>query len=75
MTEREPYKFEPHNFNARKIAGKPYCCHCGLVALNNEFTRWAVKMGCNNGDHPQHDTVRKSYTGALIDEAKRFVRN
>lgn len=55
---KEPYKFEPHNPKG-KIVGKDYCVKCGLLYLRNEFTQWAIKMGCNNEDHPQHAQIRK----------------
>ena len=49
----EKYKFKAHSFTKR-IVGKQYCSSCGLLSLNNDFTRWAVKMGCNNSLHPNH---------------------
>lgn len=55
----EKYKFKPHNFNAgKKAGGKPYCAICGLVGLNNEFTRWSIKMGCFSDLHPQYKNQR-----------------
>lgn len=61
--KKSPYKFEAHSFKTDlRIAGKQYCQHCGLLALNNEFTSWAIKYGCNNEDHPTYDAMRKKYT-------------
>lgn len=56
--KQEAYKFVPHSFT-RKAAGKQYCVKCGLVALNNEFTAWSIKMGCNSELHPQYKQKRK----------------
>ena len=62
---KEPYEFEPHNLNGQfRIGGKAFCPKCGLVALNNDFTRWAIDKGCNANDHPQYEQQRK--------KAKRF---
>jgi hypothetical protein len=56
--DREPYKMEPHRFDTM-IAGKQMCSRCGLMRLNNKFTDWAVKKGCNNDDHPDYARMRK----------------
>lgn len=55
---KEVYKYEPHNFNGT-IAGKKYCLKCGLVALNNSFTKWGIDKGCNNKEHPGYENQRK----------------
>ena len=55
---QDKYKFKAHSFNKR-IVGKQYCSHCGLLALNNDFTRWSIKMGCNSGDHPNYKNERR----------------
>ena len=54
---KEKYEFEPHG---PWIPGayKTRCQKCGLVRLNNAFTEWAVRMGCNNRDHPNYDAQR-----------------
>lgn len=54
---KESYKMISHSFNKR-IVRKQYCSKCGLLSLNNEFSRWAVKMGCNNIDHPAYKSQR-----------------
>jgi hypothetical protein len=53
------YKFEAHG---PWVAGsyKTHCQGCGLVRLNNSFTEWAIRMGCNNRDHPNYETVRRN---------------
>jgi hypothetical protein len=56
---KEPYSYEPHKWGDLKGIGRAYCQHCGLVRLKNEFSEWAVKMGCNNKDHPQYKAMRK----------------
>lgn len=52
------FKLKPHG---PWVPGtyKPYCLNCGLVKLNNEFTAWAIRMGCNNQDHPQYEQQRQ----------------
>ncbi len=50
----EPYRFEAHSFKPMKRLPWQRCVHCGLLTLKNEFTQWAIRMGCNNEDHPQH---------------------
>ena len=51
LHEKEIYKFEGH----RPVVGKgmkwPRCKYCGLLYLNNTFTKWCVKMGCRNELH------------------------
>lgn len=59
--EKEKYKLEHHEFK-RRAAGKQYCTYCGLFALNNEFTQWSVRMGCNHKDHPQYESKRYELT-------------
>ena len=51
------YKMVPHG---PWIPGvyKTYCQNCGLVRLNNTFTAWAVKMGCDNRAHPNYQQAR-----------------
>lgn len=62
--QKEQYKMEPHSFKEEcRIVGKPYCSKCGLVALNNDFTRWSIDKGCLSELHPQYNSKRKM-TGA-----------
>ena len=49
--QRERYKMKDHNFKLT-ICGKRYCSGCGLVALRNTFTQWAVNKGCLHDLHP-----------------------
>lgn len=51
------YKMEPHSPKGL-IVGKAYCVKCGLVYLNNDFTRWAIRVGCNNEEHPDYKRMR-----------------
>jgi hypothetical protein len=38
--KEDKYRFKPHNFSSgRKAAGKSVCSICGLVSLNNDFSR------------------------------------
>ena len=54
---------EPHVFN-RRVAGiaSPVCSKCGLVKLNNPFTRWCVQHGCDADERPDYLQVRKQLT-------------
>ena len=58
---QEKYKFKAHKFD-KKAGGKSYCSCCGLVALNNDFTRWSIKMGCLSDLHPQYEQKRRQFT-------------
>lgn len=55
---KETYKFEGHSFKGQ-IAGKTYCVKCGLFALNNKFSEWAVDKGCLNSLHPSAKSKRQ----------------
>ena len=52
---------EQHSFN-KKIKGVPYltCSKCGLVKLNNPFTKWCISKGCDYQDHPEYNNQRKT---------------
>lgn len=54
---KSKYSMQPHG---PWIAGsyKTYCQGCGLVRLNNDFTAWAIRYGCNNRDHPNYEQAR-----------------
>lgn len=54
----DPYKYEKHEPVKRRWAPWVMCKWCGLIYLNNDFTRWCVKMGCNNAAHPDHKKAR-----------------
>jgi hypothetical protein len=60
--EKEEYKYEPHQFVFWKAAGKHYCVWCGLVALNNPYSEWAVEKGCLNKLHTSHNNTRRKFT-------------
>lgn len=55
---KESFSLVPHKFEGR-IAGKSYCISCGLLNLNNDFSRWAVEKGCDNMLHSQYQQKRK----------------
>lgn len=44
------FTYAKHRFLG-SAAGKAYCIKCGLVALNNEFSRWCIRKGCNHEDN------------------------
>lgn len=56
--KKESYKYEDHSFS-RSISGKQYCTKCGLIALNNTFSRWSVQKGCLSHLHPSYKSKRK----------------
>ncbi|AHX01079.1 hypothetical protein M316_0014 [Nitrincola phage 1M3-16] len=60
--QKEAYKMEHHQFNGR-VGGKAYCTRCGLVSLNNSFTRWAADKGCLNELHPSYKSQRNKSGG------------
>jgi hypothetical protein len=36
----------PHQMRSFRGLSKPVCAYCGLVALNNDATRHALRRGC-----------------------------
>jgi hypothetical protein len=52
------YKYEAHSPKKRKNLAWPVCEFCGLIYLHNEFTAWAIRMGCNNRDHSNYEIER-----------------
>lgn len=53
--------FEPDPHRFVKLGRLPFvvCIKCGLVRLNNRFTQWAIKNGCNNDEHPQYQQMKR----------------
>ena len=56
------YEYEPHSFRKTKSLSWPICQHCGLVAINNGFTRWSVDKGCNSRYHPSYKSIRSKFS-------------
>ncbi len=56
------YTFESHKWGERKFMSWAICERCGLVLLNNRFTRWHVEKGCNARDHSGYARARIRYT-------------
>ena len=54
---------ENHAFNKR-IAGIPnaVCSKCGMIKLNNDFSRWCIQNGCNADERPDYLFIRKQLT-------------
>lgn len=50
------WRHEPHSMKG-KICSWAYCLHCGLVALNNDLTRWCISKGCNASEHPSYKSM------------------
>lgn len=61
VQQKETYQLKGHSFNGI-IAGKPYCMGCGLIALNNDFSRWCADKGCYYDLHPQFQSTKKRLT-------------
>lgn len=53
------YKMVPHTWRTSKRFNKQYCSGCGLILLNNDFTRWSVNHGCLNNYHSGYNAARK----------------
>jgi len=56
--KKEKYEYEAHSWTGT-IVGKKVCGKCGLIRLNNEFTAWAIKVGCQNDLHPAYKANRR----------------
>lgn len=53
--DNEPYKMVGHSLH--KTKKNPWllrCRWCGLVAMKNRFSLWALRVGCENRKHPQY---------------------
>lgn len=61
---KEAYQMKGHTFN-QMASGKPVCSNCGLIALNNDFTRWCIDKGCYADLHPQYNSAKKRLTKFL----------
>jgi len=60
MDEKFKYVFEAHSPIKIKNIPWSFCKYCGLVFLNNQATKWCIKMGCHNSYHPQYkQTINK----------------
>lgn len=61
--EEITYSYEKHA--PVPLKGNPYlyCKYCGLVYLKNDFTKWCIRMGCNNSYHPLFNKMRNKLTG------------
>ena len=56
------YKYEPHSWRKPKRYPWLVCQHCGLVALKNHLTEWAIGKGCNYKDAVGHKNAVEKYT-------------
>lgn len=56
------YSLETHS--PIKLKGTPwiYCKYCGLLYLNNQITKWCIKMGCNHEYHKQYKMMLRRMT-------------
>lgn len=55
------YQADPHHFvpmGKKSRVPYLYCVSCGLINMKNEFSEWAVRMGCNHKDHPSYENKR-----------------
>jgi hypothetical protein len=60
-------KVKNHSFKGR-VAGKQYCIYCGLVSLNNPFTDWCIRKGCEHEANPGYLRWTKKRTKRLSKE-------
>lgn len=58
---KETYQMKGHSFS-KLVSSKPVCISCGLIALNNDFSKWCIDKGCYADLHPQYESVRKRLT-------------
>jgi len=58
----DSFEYIPHNFVKRKFMPWLCCRGCGLLSLNNPFTEWAIKKGCDNFYSPAYKATRAKYT-------------
>jgi len=57
------YEYDPHSWIKCSQVGRERCIKCGLLALHNKFTRWCIKMGCDNSNHPKYIYERNNCGG------------
>lgn len=56
------YNYESHQFVFNKKIGKTYCVKCGLILLNNDFSKWASEKGCHNEYHSSYKSIKTKFT-------------
>ena len=56
------YSYEKHAPIPLKGTPWLYCRYCGLLYLSNQFTRWCIRMGCNNSYHPLYEKMLIKFT-------------
>lgn len=57
------YTYQKHEATPVKFMPWLMCRKCGLVYLNNRFTKWCRTVGCDNEYHPDYEKMRKKLTG------------
>lgn len=67
--EEIKYTYERHKPISLKNTPWLYCRYCGLVYLNNDITRWSIKMGCNSAYHPSFNIMLKKSVKKRRDQA------
>lgn len=60
--ESRVYKYVGHHFVPLKGVGKNYCTNCGLMALNNDITRWCIDKGCFHDVHSGYKAAIRRFT-------------
>jgi len=58
---KESYQMKGHSFN-KLLSNKPVCSSCGLIALNNDFSKWCIEKGCYADLHPQYESTKRRLT-------------
>lgn len=62
---KEVYKMVGHQFTPLKGVGKSYCKSCGLIALNNDISRWCVDKGCMYQIHVGYPNALRRLAGGI----------
>ena len=56
------YKHEAHSWRKPKRYPWMVCQNCGLVALKNPLTEWAINKGCNYKEASGYSDAIKKHT-------------
>ena len=56
------YKLVGHAWYDPKRISYPVCKNCSLIYMNNPFSQWAIRMGCNYKEHLNYNSSLKKFT-------------
>ena len=54
--------YQHHHWIKYKTIPWVVCQNCGLIAINNPFTQWCIKHGCNHIKHKDYQRKRMEFT-------------